>query len=581
MAPPLTALRDLLLARPKGNEPALLRYWRDQMGQGQGRPGDYDACVRSLSAHPQISDPHALCAWLHTTTTGHPPGRAPAEQAKHASLHDGPTPLDPFARSSGSTTPTSNLTSTVLHTLAPNFPPSQLTWVARAYWQLTQVPVARIHLEPTLATRLDTEDQALLDYTASGRPVDPLVLLARRDGTYTIVDGHHRTRIYRILKKPSIPAYVGTLPGFADPWARSAHALPPPLPSVTTFQTFERYERRYPVLLQIAKAVDTTLRNDPTHAWTRVEYACETCYAQGPLLRVRKYDDGTAFLERKRRDAHQFVTKERTPWAASFGAPPPADIRYQRVAWETPTGDRVTIDSAVRMLKTNRYHPSYIVEVKGDLPPSLAYLAPFEDTTFSKWAWLRASGLPLSVKFAKPQIELERERRWAVHPDRLPPSEKAPRFFLQGYWHGPQDDISLRADPLRHKAVLRRKSHTPGPDGARFKIDQPVDYDDALRDLAAAPAVAVKRRTYHTASDGRHWKIERFDDGTLQAETEAAEGPEPIALPPFIKKEAPERTGDIKHYSISHARPRSPQEIAAIAAAHDPDEALRIAGAQS
>lgn len=68
------------------------------------------------------------------------------------------------------------------------------------------------------ALRLDTETQALLDYTNTGRPVDPIVLLQKRDHTFTIIDGHHRLRVYNILHKPSIPAYVGILPNFSDPW---------------------------------------------------------------------------------------------------------------------------------------------------------------------------------------------------------------------------------------------------------------------------------------------------------------------------------------------------------------------------
>lgn len=84
-----TGLQDLF-ARRRGNEAALLRYWREHMGEGDGQPGDYDNCVSVLSKHPdKIKDPHALCQWLHIQATGHPAGHAPAEQqARHSMTTD-------------------------------------------------------------------------------------------------------------------------------------------------------------------------------------------------------------------------------------------------------------------------------------------------------------------------------------------------------------------------------------------------------------------------------------------------------------------------------------------------------------
>ena len=70
-------------AKATGNEAALLRYWHERMGAGQGRPGDYDECVAALSKHAKIGDPHALCQWLHIQATGKPAGHAAAE-VKHA-----------------------------------------------------------------------------------------------------------------------------------------------------------------------------------------------------------------------------------------------------------------------------------------------------------------------------------------------------------------------------------------------------------------------------------------------------------------------------------------------------------------
>jgi HK97 family phage prohead protease len=64
-----------------GNLTALLDYWREQMGGGEGQEGDFDACVEALSKHDEIDDPKALCAWLHQQATGSSPGHAPGENA--------------------------------------------------------------------------------------------------------------------------------------------------------------------------------------------------------------------------------------------------------------------------------------------------------------------------------------------------------------------------------------------------------------------------------------------------------------------------------------------------------------------
>jgi hypothetical protein len=59
----------------KGDEAALLDYWKGQMGES----GDFDECVAKLEGKKDIEDPKALCAWLHMQSTGAPPGHAPGE----------------------------------------------------------------------------------------------------------------------------------------------------------------------------------------------------------------------------------------------------------------------------------------------------------------------------------------------------------------------------------------------------------------------------------------------------------------------------------------------------------------------
>src|SRR6266516_1703866 len=78
-----------------GNLTALLDYWREQMGGGEGEEGDFDKCVEALSGKEGIDDPKALCAWLHKQATGESPGHAASEKMAGMSRKQFPTAPTP------------------------------------------------------------------------------------------------------------------------------------------------------------------------------------------------------------------------------------------------------------------------------------------------------------------------------------------------------------------------------------------------------------------------------------------------------------------------------------------------------
>jgi hypothetical protein len=67
------------------NMPAqLLRYWTSGAGAAKlhwGVPGDFDACVSTLSKYVSPGMVQGLCANIHKHATGGWPGHAPGEEA--------------------------------------------------------------------------------------------------------------------------------------------------------------------------------------------------------------------------------------------------------------------------------------------------------------------------------------------------------------------------------------------------------------------------------------------------------------------------------------------------------------------
>jgi hypothetical protein len=97
--------------------------------------------------------------------------------------------------------------------LAKDYPLEDIQWVFKAKWVLKTVPVSKVDSKKTVT---GTEAKSLLNYIQRGQD-DPVVLIAKRAGRYSIVDGHHRVRGYQILGMQDIVAWVGTVPGFKDP----------------------------------------------------------------------------------------------------------------------------------------------------------------------------------------------------------------------------------------------------------------------------------------------------------------------------------------------------------------------------
>jgi HK97 family phage portal protein len=75
--PPADAGQPAAKGGKRGNVAALQKYWNNRFGEG--KPGDFDACVSTLRGKPGIDNPDALCAWWHKEATGFWPGHAPAE----------------------------------------------------------------------------------------------------------------------------------------------------------------------------------------------------------------------------------------------------------------------------------------------------------------------------------------------------------------------------------------------------------------------------------------------------------------------------------------------------------------------
>ena len=161
-------------------------------------------------------------------------------------------------------------------------------------------------------------------------------------------------------------------------------------------QRFRREERRYLLGLDRMPFVSALLDG---HAEPRA-YGVRTVYlgSRGPTKwRIRYYDGGFGWLERKRRRGY-LVVKHRQMLGEgddrSLRMSPVAGVTYQRLAWEFD-GIRVTLDSDVRegwsASASLRTLDVAVLEVKGKCVPSwLRAVLPQRARSFSKRKWASA-----------------------------------------------------------------------------------------------------------------------------------------------------------------------------------------------
>ena len=393
--------------------------------------------------------------------------------------------------------------------LALNYPLEDLQWVSKAKWIRTSIPISKIDLEGDEDRKnppRDTETKALLDYVKRGKDVDPVVLVAKKRGRYTIVDGHHRTRAYLILHKPDIQAYVGTLPGYADPW-KSQHAAGGIYRAIAGLSA-EEFDR-----LGRAKYV-------------RVHNGSFTTHPEKAMWRDRKDQENDVVI---RADNHN--------------GEPVNDDEVQ-----VPEGSLYKINNVRMTHHISSMNQGQHAEINISYVPEESKHASYNEDTVSFEA-----GEDEDVG----EWENECERKWGVDPSKLP-SLPVPWCLLQAYW-APKDGMvrSLRVISARGLAFMREKSAIYGT--SRMKLSKPVDYKTALNLLHEAPRIALKKRYLVRDNDGRAWLIDYMPQfGHWQCESEIPNPDYPLKKPSW----ATDELTDSKYgFTVTYAKPFNSADI--------------------
>lgn len=108
--------------------------------------------------------------------------------------------------------------------LRDNYPASVLGWVKQATWRSApSVPLTEIKMDHRPGARDPDKVAGIADAIASGKKMDPVVLVDTGEDRYEIADGYHRTLAFRKAGRTSIPAYVGSGVGMHGPWEKAMH----------------------------------------------------------------------------------------------------------------------------------------------------------------------------------------------------------------------------------------------------------------------------------------------------------------------------------------------------------------------
>lgn len=108
--------------------------------------------------------------------------------------------------------------------LEKNYPPRVLGWVKRCTWHAEHVPLREVVMGRRPGGRNNDKVEGIATAIKKGKPMEPVVLVRRPDGRWSVADGYHRTLAFQRAGYATISAWVTEDAPPHGPWEARMHA---------------------------------------------------------------------------------------------------------------------------------------------------------------------------------------------------------------------------------------------------------------------------------------------------------------------------------------------------------------------